>query len=213
MFNYLKNGVTVNNGIMTIVEEFNATARELATKSIEANTTKKTLEKALDEAIEAKDAEKTEEAKKALDAHVDAWKAESGEYNIKLYGGKVDEKKTEGIVDGIVTNEMYKAYVAYMKGEAEDGKEGYKSQIKQFMCKVFNEYTTKDDIKASVFNHFYTDIATMSKKNSNKNIAEGCAYVSVVSKRTYKYMICGALADIVANNHTLKVARPKKNDK
>lgn len=213
MFNYVKNGVTVNNGIMAIVEEFNATARELATKSVEANTTKKALEKAVEDAIANKNPEETEEAKKALDAHVDAWKSESGAYNIKLYGGKVDEKKTEGIVDGIVTNEMYKAYVAYMKGEAEDGKEGYKAQIKQFMCKVFNEYTTKDDIKASVFNHFYTDIATMSKKNSNKNIAEGCAYVSVVSKRTYKYMICGALADIVANNHTLKVARPKKSDK
>lgn len=213
MFNYLKNGVTVNNGIMAIVEEFNTTARELATKSVEANTTKKALEKAVDDAIASKDADATEDAKKALDAHVEAWKAESGAYTLKLYGGKVDEKKTEGIVDGLVTNEMYKAYVAYMKGEAEDGKEGYKAQVKQFMCRVFNEYDKASDIKASVFNHFYTDIATMSKKNSNKNIAEGCAYVSVVSKRTYKYMICGALADIVANNHTLKVARPKKNNK
>ena len=213
MFNYAKNGVTVNNGIMAIVEEFNVTARELATKSVEANTTKKALEKAVDDAINSKDAEATEEAKKVLDAHIEAWKNESATYSLKLYGGKVDDKKTNGIVDNIVTNEMYKSYVEYMKGEAEDGKEGYKAEIKKFMCKVFNEYTTKDDIKASVFNHFYTDIATMSKKNSNKNIAEGCAYVSVVSKRTYKYMICGALADIVANNHTLKVARPKKNGK
>lgn len=211
MFNYAKNGVTVNNGIMAIIEEFNTTARELATKSIEANTTKKALEKALEEAIEAKDAEKTEEAKKALDAHVDAWKAESGEYNIKLYGGKVNDKKTQGIVDNIVTNEMYKAYVAYMKGEVEDGKNGYKSQVKIFMTKLFNEYNFTKDIKNSVFNHFYTDIMTMSKKNSNRNIAEGCCYVSVVSKRTYKYMICGAIADIIDNNHTLKVARKNVN--
>lgn len=214
MFNYLKNGVTVNNGIMAIIDEFNTTAREYATKSIEANATKKDLEKALNTAIEAKDADKTEEAKKALDAHVEAWKATSGEYNQKLYGGKAEDgKKLAGTVDGIVTNDMYKAYVAYMKGEAEDGKEGYKAQVRQFMCRIFNEYDVTQDIKASVFNHFYTDIMTMSKKNSNKNIAEGCAYISVVSRRTYKYMICGALADIIANNHTLKVARPKKNNK
>ena len=60
MFNYLKNGVTVNNGIMAIIDEFNTTAREYATKSIEANATKKDLEKALNTAIEAKDAAKTE---------------------------------------------------------------------------------------------------------------------------------------------------------
>lgn len=211
MFNYAKNGVTVNNGTITIINTFNEVARELATKSVDATATKKKLEEALNKAIEdGKDTETIEEAKKALDAHVESWKNESATYSLKLYGGKVDDKKTTGIVDDIVTNEMYKAYVEYMKGNAEDGKEGYKGQIKDLMCKIFNEYNVRDDIKASVFNHFYTDIATMSKKNSNKNIAEGCAYVSVVSKRTYKYMICGAIADIVANNHTLKV---KKNNK
>ena len=211
MFNYLKNGVTVNNGIMAIIDEFNTTAREYATKSVEANTRKKELEKTLEKAIADKDADKTAEVKAQLDAHVEAWKAESATYNIKLYGGKDEEdKKVAGTVDAIVTNDMYKAYVEYMKGEAEDGKEGYKAQVKQFMCRIFNEYSVSQDIKASVFNHFYADIMTMSKKNSNKNIAEGCAYISVVSKRTYKYMICGAIADIIANNHTLKVARPKK---
>ena len=214
MFNYLKNGVTVNNGIMAIVEEFNTTAREYATKSVEANATKKDLEKTLEASINVGDSEKTKEAKDALDAHITAWKDTSNIYNTKLYGGVgEDGKKTKGIVDDIVTNDMYKAYVEYMKGNAEDGKEGYKSQVRQFMCRIFNEYNVTQDIKASVFNHFYTDIMTMSKKNSNKNIAEGCAYISVVSKRTYKYMICGALADIISNNHTLKVARPKKNTK
>ena len=209
MFNYAKNGVTINNGLVDAINEFNNVARELATKSVEANTTKKNLEKALDKAIEAKDAEKTEEAKKALDAHVEAWKNESASYTLKLYGGKSEDgKKTSGLVDALVTDTMYKTYVAYMKGENESV---YKAEIRQFMLKVFNEYNTTNDIKQSVFNHFYADICTMSKKNSNKNIAEGCAFVSVVSKRTYKYMICGAVADILENNHTLKVAKaPKK---
>lgn len=211
MFNYAKAKVTVNVGIMAIIDEFNTTAREYASKSVEANSTKKGLEKTLEAAINVGDAEKTADAKKALDDHVTAWKEASDGYNTKLYGGVgEDGKKTKGIVDDIVTNEMYKAYVEYMKGEKEDGKEGYKSQVRQFMCRIFNEYSVSQDIKASVFNHFYTDIMTMSKKNSNKNIAEGCAYISVVSKRTYKYMICGAIADIIASNHTLKVARPKK---
>lgn len=213
MYNYAKNGVTVNNGIMAIIEEFNTIAREYASKSVEANTTKKDLEAEVEKTIEAKNVEAIEEAKTALENHLEAWKNESATYNLKLYGGKVDDKKTNGIVDDIVTNDMYKAYVEYMKGEAEDGKEGYKSQVRQFMCRIFNEYDVTQDIKASVFNHFYADIMTMSKKNSNKNIAEGCAYISVVSKRNYKYMICGAIADIIANNHTLKVARPKKNNK
>lgn len=211
MFNYVKNGATINPSIMEAINEFNSVARELATKSVEANTTKKNLEKALDKAIEAKDAEKTEEAKKALDAHVEAWKNESANYALKLYGGKSEDgKKTSGLVDALVTDTMYKSYVEYMKGENENGAKGYKGEVKKFMLKLFNNYNTCADIKDSVFNHFYTDIMTMSKKNSNKNIAEGCAFISVVSKRTYKYMICGAVADIVENNHTLKVVKPKK---
>ena len=213
MYNYAKNGVTVNNGIMASIEIFNTIAREFATKSVEANTAKKDLEAKVEKAIADKNVEAIEEAKTALETHLEAWKNESATYNLKLYGGKEGDKKTEGIVDAIITNDMYKAYVEYMKGGAEDGKEGYKSQVRQFMCRIFNEYDVTQDIKASVFNHFYADIMTMSKKNSNKNIAEGCAYISVVSKRNYKYMICGALADIIANNHTLKVARPKKNNK
>lgn len=209
MYNYIKNGVTINNNLVDAIREFNTTARELATKSVEANTIKKSLEETLNKAIEAKDAEKTEEAKKALDTHVEAWKNESASYTLKLYGGKSEDgKKTSGLVDALVTDAMYKAYVAYMKGESESV---YKAEIRQFMLKVFNEYNTTNDIKQSVFNHFYADICTMSKKNSNKNIAEGCAFVSVVSKRTYKYMICGAVADILDSNHTLKVAKaPKK---
>lgn len=211
MFNYVKNGATINAGIMSIINEFNTTARELASKSVEANARKKELEKTLEKAIEDKDVEKTAEAKKALDDHVEAWKNESNTYNSKLYGGKDDAgKKVAGIVDNLVTDEMYKAYVEYMKGKSEDGAKGYKASVKDFMIKVFNGYNTRADIKDSVFNHFYTDIMTMSKKNSNKNIAEGCAYISVVSKRTYKYMICGAVADVVNENHTLKVAKPKK---
>ena len=211
MFNYAKAQVTLNEKTMNSINEFNETARLMATESVAHNTAKKELEVLIANAVKADDVDgedakaKAKELQGKLDSINDKWTVRNREFNLKLFGGKDEDKKVEGICS-FVSDKLYTAYVD-MVSKGATGK--YREAIREFCKTLFNEET----IKNSAFNHFYADVlATMSsvKYNSNKNIAEGCAYITTINKRTFKKMFCGAIADIVSNNKTLKVEKKNK---
>lgn len=213
MYNYSKNNVSINADIMAIINQFNETARQLATESVEHTTAKHEINDKIDEILDIEnktddDITKLEELKKSLDDLEAEWKARQSELNLTLYGGKVDGKKTDGICS-IVTDDLYKSYVAMI----QDGKTGkYREQIREFILAIING----DDLKQGAENHLYNDIlTTMSsvRYNSNSQIAQGAAFITTINKRTYKKMLLGAICDIVANNKTLKVKKAKTENK
>lgn len=207
MYNYSKNNVTINAEVMAKIDKFNKVARTLATESCEHTTEKKRLEETIENLV--RDGKTAEDEQKALDTLNDEWAKRQRELNLELFGGKVDGVKVEGVCD-IVSNNLYKSYCEHV---INNKTKNYRDNIKAFCESIINQDTIKD----GAFNHLYNDILiTMSsvKYNSNKNIAEGCAYITTVNKRTYKKMLLGAIADIVDNNKTLKVKKStKKADK
>lgn len=199
MYNYAKNGVSINKEAMDKINAFNEVARTLATESVAHTAKKHELTEAMEALIKAEaEADKIKEAQAILEAENDRWTIRNKELNKMLFG----EKGAEGVCD-LVSNDLYKAYVKYVKeGTTKD----YRAALKTFCENLVIE----DAIKDGAFNHLFNDIvATMSsvKYNSNKNIAEGCAYITTINKRTYKKMLCGAIHDIVSNNRTLKVKK------
>lgn len=209
MYNYANNGVTLDAKVMETIQLFEGTARILAMESVEHTTQKKALEETM--ASYVKD-EKTEEAKAIqlqIEALDDAWSIRQKALNFALYGGKDDKgEKSDGIC-GIVTDDLYKAYVAMIK----DGKNGeYRHAMYEFCKTLINGDTIKD----GAFNHFYNDIKTTmssAKYNSNSQIAQGATFITTINKRTYKRMLLGSICDIVSNNKTLKIKKDKKNNK
>ena len=215
MYNYSKNSVSINSAVMELINAFNTTARTLATESVEHTTRKHELEdarKAIEDNEELEAEAKLEairEATKAIEAEDDAWTLRRKELDFVLYGGKdKDGKKVDGICS-FVTDDLYKAYTVMV----QDGKTGaYRDAIREFCLAIING----DNLKQGAENHLYNDIlTTMSsvRYNSNSQIAKGAAFITTVNKRTYKKMLLGAIADIVANNRTLKVKPEKKNNK
>lgn len=204
MYNYLKNGVTLKAEAMAKVDEFNKVAREYASASVAHQTEKHERKEKIDALI--KD-EKVEEAKVeqiAFEKFEDEWAETNKAFNLKLYGGKVDNNKVEGVCD-LVSDDLYNAYVKYVE---EGTTKNYRAEMKAFVESII----TEDTIKDGAFNHLFTDIiTTMSsvKYNSNRNIADGCAYITTINKRMYKKMLCGAIHDIASNNRTLKVKKNK----
>ena len=210
MYNYLSNGVTLNATIMDAINEFNKVARTLATESVEHTTAKKTLETAIAGFIKEEKAEDAKKAQIELDNLETAWTARRKELEKALFGGKDGDAKVVGICD-IVSNDLYKAYVASVKDNKNND---YRHAMYEFCKSIINEDTIKD----GAFNHMYIDIkTTMSsvRYNSNSQLAQGACFITTVNKRVYKKMLLGAIADIVSNNHTLKVKKesPKKNKK
>lgn len=211
MFNYAKFMVTINGEIMAKVNLFNETARTLATESVAHTTRRKALEETLNNLI-AKDDAKTEDIKKAkgaLDSENDTWKNRQTELNKVLFGGKTEDgKKVEGVCD-FIPDDLYKAYVAYVK----DGALGtYKNKMKDFVVTVVTEDTANDKGYNNMVNDLLMVMAS-TKYNSSKNLADGCAYITTNNKRTFKKMFCGALVDLTTMNRTLKVAKKKDDSK
>lgn len=206
MFNYAKNFMSINGKIMAKVDEFNVLVREYATESVAHSAEKKELEGKLDKAITDGNKDEAKTLKGKLDSINDKWTARTKAVNLKLYGGKDEDKKVEGICS-FVTDDLYKSYVEYVTS----GTVGtYKKNLKKFVLTLINE----DSVKDNAFNHFYEDIVTTMSSvrlNSNKNLAEGCAYITTINKRTFKKMFLGAIADTVAKNRTLKVTKKAEN--
>ena len=213
MYNYFKNGVTLNAEVMALVNDFNGTARTLATESVEHTAKKHELEDSKtavekDENITAEDkVTKIESLNNEIEELEKAWTVRRKELEVALFGGKdKDDNKVAGICD-IVKNDLYKAYTEFVA----DGKtEEYRNQMEEFVKGLINEET----IKSGAFNHFYNDIVqTMSsvRYNTNSQIAKGATFITTVNKKVYKKMLLGAFADIVSNNKTLKVKKDKKN--
>ena len=205
MYNYSKNSVSINAEVMATISNFEEVARTLATESVEHTTAKKELSDSLEKLIKDEKIEDAKDVQKQLEELEDAWTIRRKTLDFALYGGKdKDGKKVDGICS-IVTNDLYKAYVSYVK----DGKSGtYRDEVKTFCMGLINEETIKD----GAFNHLYNDIlATMSsvRYNSNSQIAQGSAFITTINKRTYKKMLLGAIVDIVSNNKTLKVKKAK----
>lgn len=205
MFNYAKANFELDTVVFGSITNFEATARQLATESLEHTTAKKALEETIANLV--KDGKNAQNEQNELDALNEAWKKRNAEFNAKLFGGKdADGNKTNGIC-GLVTDDLYKAYVASI---TEGKTSAYKTAVKDFVTKII-----VGDVKESALNHFINDIfMTMSstKYNSNKNLADGCAFITTINKRTFKKMFLGTICDVVANNHTLKVAKPKKDN-
>ena len=211
MYNYLKNGVSINSEVMATINAFNEIARTLATESVAHTTLKHELEDAR-KAIENNEemdadakVEAIREETKKIEAEDDRWTLRRKELDFALYGGKdKDGKKVDGVCS-LVGDNLYKAYVTMV----QDGKTGaYRDAIREFCLAIING----DNLKQGAENHLYNDIlTTMSsvRYNSNSQIAQGAAFITTVNKRTYKKMLLGAIADIVANNKTLKVKKPK----
>lgn len=213
MYNYSKNGVTINAETMATINNFNETARQQAIDSVEHNTTKHELEAKLADAIEELEKNETKQAretvtttKQELEELEKAWKVKTAEYNTTLYGGKVDGVKVAGICD-LVTDGLYKAYIDYVENGTT---KKYRNELKKFVVSIING--DESDLKAGAYNHLYNDIVmTMSsvRYNSNSQLAKGASYITTINKRTYKKMLLGAIHDIVSNNRTLKVKKNK----
>lgn len=206
MFNYAKNFMSINEKVMAKVEEFNSLVREYATESVAHASEKKELTEKLDKATADGNIDEIKALKGQLDSINDKWTARTKAVNLKLYGGKVDDNKVEGICS-FVTDDLYKSYVEYVTSGTI---KGYKENLKKFVLTLINE----DSVKDNAFNHFYEDIVTTMSSvrfNSNKNLAEGCAYITTINKRTFKKMFLGAIADTVAKNRTLKVTKKAEN--
>lgn len=211
MYNYLKNGVTLNAEVMATINKFEEIARTLATESVEHTRTKKELEEAKtaiekNEELEAEaKVEAIDKAQKEIEAENDRWTVRQKELNFALYGGKTkDGAKVEGICS-IVTDDLYKAYVEFITSGTT---KNYREKLRDFCLGIING----DDLKDGAYNHMYNDIVqTMSsvRYNSNAQIAQGAAFITTVNKRNYKRMLLGAICDIVANNKTLKVKKAK----
>lgn len=210
MYNYLKNGVTINAEAMALINLFNEVARTLATESVEHTTAKKALDETLEAYVKDGKGEEAKDIQSQIDALEDAWTIRRKTLEISLYGGKdKDGKKVNGVCD-IVSNELYKLYVESIT----DGVNGkYREALKVFCGSIVNGGV--DALKDGAYNHLYNDIVqTMSsvRYNSNSQIAQGATFITTVNKRTYKKMLLGAICDIVDNNRTLKVKKSKKND-
>lgn len=200
MYNYLKNGVTLNADTMATVNKFNEVARTLATESVEHTTAKKALEEALKKAIDDGDTKGAKNVEKSIESLEDAWTVRRKKLDTELFGGK----DTDGICD-IVTNELYKAYVDFIQNGTT---KKYRDALRAFCLEIING----DNLKDGAYNHLYNDIVqTMSstRYNSNSQLAKGATFITTVNKRTYKKMLLGAICDIVANNRTLKVKKDK----
>ena len=205
MYNYSTNHVSINAEVMEAITNFNSVARALATESVDHTTTKKALAEELEKYVKDGKVDEATETQKAIEAEDDRWTTRRKELEFDLYGGKLkDGTKVDGICS-IVTDDLYKAYVAFV---AENKGGEYRAEMKKFVIGLVNEEAIKD----GAFNHFFIDIKTTMqsvKYNSNSQIAKGSAFITTVNKRMYKKMLLGAICDIVANNKTLKVKKVK----
>lgn len=208
MYNYLKNGVTINADVMSLVNLFNETARTLATESVEHTTTKKSLNETLEAYVKDEKAEEVKSIQAQIDALEDAWTIRRKALEFILFGGKNDKgEKVAGVCD-IVSNDLYKSYVDMIENNTTAE---YREQMRIFCGSIVNGGA--DALKEGAYNHLYNDIVqTMSsvRFNSNSQIAQGAAFITAINKRTYKKMLLGAIHDIVSNNRTLKVKKAKK---
>lgn len=205
MYNYLKNGVTLNAKVMDSINKFDEVARTLATESVDHTTTKKALEEKLAKFVEGNNNEKALETKKALEALEDAWTTRRKELDGMLFGSKDTNGNKLGGVCDLVTDDLYKAYTTFIKGGTAAK---YRAELRKFCLEIING----DNLKDGAYNHLYNDIVqTMSstRYNSNSQIAQGASFITTVNKRTYKKMLLGVICDIVANNRTLKVKKDK----
>ena len=206
MYNYLKNGVSLNAEVMATINNFEVVVRTLAIESVEHTSTVKPLEDALKEAVKANDTEEAKNIESQIEAIDSAWAIRKKALEFQLFGGKDDKgNKVDGICS-FVSDDLYKAYVAYV---SENKTAEYRAEIKKFVLSIVNE----DSIKDGAFNHLFIDIKTVmssTRLNSNSQLAKGSAFITTVNKRTFKKMLLGAICDIASNNHTLKV---KKNNK
>lgn len=218
MFNYSE--ITLNETTMAMVTKFNDEVKAYATESVEHTTARKALEEKKDALIKLDDNDTTSELitngtksdtlkaiQGQLDSINDKWKVRTQRFNLALFGGKVDGNKVDGICS-FITDDLYKAYINYVTNGTL---ETYKGKVREFILKnLINE----DTPKAKYYNRFTNDLITVmasTRFNSNKNIAEGCAYITTINKRTFMKMMCGALADLVASNRTLKVTKKAEN--
>ena len=215
MYNYLKNGVTLNAEVMALVNDFNGTARTLATESVEHTAKKHELEdsKSAIEKNEELGAEEKVEKIATINTEIEeldnAWTTRRKELEVALFGGKDDNgNKIAGICD-IVKNDLYKAYVDFIQNGTKDK---YREALREFCGTLV--IGGADALKEGAYNHLYNDIVqTMSsvRYNSNSQLAKGATFITTVNKKVYKKMLLGAIADIVSNNKTLKVKKDKNN--
>lgn len=210
MKDYGKMGVKLNNDIFETVKAFNEVTRDYAIKSVANSANMKELRESLEKAEnDGAPAEDIKKARNAIESAETAWKEVTRLYNETLFGG-IDENKNKftGLLS-FITEDLYKAYVAMVK----DGKTGgWNNAFRAFTKKLFD----LDKVSDKVFNAINSDLrATMSSRryNSTKNLADGCAYITTVNRRTFMKMFAGALWDCITNNKTLKVKKEKTENK